>query len=54
VEIYRSRSELPADLRGCGAIVLWTREGEPTRGGFWRFILAGGAALGVLLVFIAR
>jgi hypothetical protein len=54
VEIYRHSSEVPAELRGCAAIVFWTREGEPTRGGFWRFVLAGGAALGLLAFFVAR
>jgi hypothetical protein len=53
VEIYRSGSEVPADLLGCAAIVLWTREGQPGRGGFWRFLVAGGAALGVLALFLA-
>jgi hypothetical protein len=54
VEIYRHSSEVPADLLGCAAIVFWTREGEPTRGGFWRILLAGGAAVGLLVFFMAR
>lgn len=54
VEIYRSRSELPSDLGGCAAIRFWSRAGEPTRGGFWRYLVAAGAALGAVILFKAR
>jgi hypothetical protein len=57
VEIYRNESELPREFAGighCGAIVFWTRVGEPRRGAAWRFLLAGGALLGMALFFIAN
>ena len=55
VEIYRHRMEVPFEYAGpreCGAILFWTRPGEPrTRVGFWRYVLLGGALLGLHLVF---
>jgi hypothetical protein len=57
IEIYRSLSEIPPELRGvgnCGAIALFTRTGEPTHGK-WTLLQkimagTGGAVLGVLLI----
>lgn len=57
VEIYRHESELPREFAGighCGAIVFWTRVGDPSRGGAWRFLLGGGALLGIALFFVAN
>jgi hypothetical protein len=57
VEIYRHRMEVPFEYAGpreCGAILFWTRQGEPrARVGWWRYILAGGALLGLHLMFRA-
>ncbi|HUF68621.1 MAG TPA: carboxypeptidase regulatory-like domain-containing protein [Longimicrobiales bacterium] len=56
VEIYRNRMEVPFEIAGageCGAIGFWTRQGEPSRGSLWRFLVAGGAVLGLLVVFRA-
>jgi hypothetical protein len=57
IEIYRSVSEIPAELRGignCGAIAMWTRPGERNPGKWTLFqkifAAAGGAALTVLLI----
>jgi hypothetical protein len=56
VEIYHSAS-LPAEFgsSSCGAIVVWTRRGEPSMegGGFWRRF-AFGAGLSLLVLFLAR
>jgi carboxypeptidase family protein len=57
VEIYRNQTELPREFAGighCAAIVFWTRVGESTRGGSWRFLIAGGAILGLIVFFIAN
>jgi hypothetical protein len=57
VEIYRHSMEVPFEYSGprvCGAILFWTRPGESrTRVGFWRYVLFGGALLGLSLVFRA-
>lgn len=58
IEVYRSVSEVPPELRGgsssCGAVALWTRVGERTPGKWTLlqkiFAVAGGTALGVLMV----
>jgi hypothetical protein len=57
IEIYRSVSEIPPELRGtghCGAIAMWTRPGERNPGKWTLFqtifAAAGGAALTVLLL----
>lgn len=57
IEIYRSLSEIPPELRGvgnCGAIALFTRVGEPTTGRWTLLqkIMAGTGAtvLGILLI----
>jgi hypothetical protein len=57
VEIYRHRTELPPEFAGidrCAAIVFWTRTGDPGRRAGWRFVAAGGAVLGLLLLFLTR
>lgn len=57
VEIYRNAMEVPSELGGsgvCGAIVFWTRSADATSGGLWRWFAAGGAALGMLLVFVFK
>jgi hypothetical protein len=57
VEIYRNRTELPFEFAGpreCGAILFWTRPGESARGGLWRFLVAGGAAVGMIVWFLSR
>jgi hypothetical protein len=57
IEIYRNRTELPRNFAGighCAAIVFWTRAGDPGRGAFWRFLAAGGALVGVLVVFLTN
>ena len=57
IEIYRNRTELPREFAGighCAAIVFWTRAGESVRGSAWRLIVAGGALVAVVIVFIAR
>lgn len=56
IEVYRSISEVPPELRGigsCGAISMYTRAGEPTRGQ-WTLLQkivagVGATALGVLI-----
>lgn len=57
IEIYRSVSEVPAELRGvsgCGAIAVYTRSGERIPGKWTLlqkiFAVAGGSALGLLLI----
>ena len=54
VEVYHS-SWFPVEFgsNSCGAIVVWTRRGEPSppREGFWRRLALGGGFL--LLAFIA-
>lgn len=58
IEVYRSLSEAPVELRGagpgCGAISMWTRAGERTPGKWTLlqkvFAAAGGTALGILLL----
>jgi hypothetical protein len=57
IEIYRNRSELPRNFAGighCGAIVFWTRTGDPGRGASWRFLAGGGAILGLLVLFLTN
>lgn len=57
VEIYRNRTELPRNFAGighCAAIVFWTRAGDSGRGASWRFLAAGGAVLGLLVLFLAN
>ncbi len=55
VEVYRG-AQVPVEFgaTGCGAVVVWTRVGEPIpgRGGFWKRALAGLTflALGYLLI----
>jgi hypothetical protein len=55
VEIYRHRMEVPfayAGPRECGAILFWTRMGEPGPGvRWWRYLVAGGALFGLHLAF---
>jgi hypothetical protein len=55
IEIYRNPTELPRNLAGighCAAIVFWTRSGDSRRGASWRFLAAGGALLGMLVVVL--
>jgi hypothetical protein len=57
IEIYRNRTELPRDFAGighCAAIVFWTRVGETSPGGVWRYLAAGGALVGVALLFLTN
>jgi hypothetical protein len=57
IEIYRNRTELPRNFAGighCAAIVFWTRADDPGRGASWRFLAAGGALLGVLVIFLTN
>jgi hypothetical protein len=57
IEIYRNRTELPREFAGighCAAIAFWTRVGEPSRGAAWRLIAAGGALLGLVVLFITN
>jgi hypothetical protein len=58
IEIYRHRMETPPEFVGighCGAIVFWTRTGEPSpRQGFWRLLAAGGAVLGMFVLFVVN
>lgn len=58
VEIYRNRNEMPMDFAGpgeCGAIAMWTRPGDPSaRGGLWRWVAAGAAAVGIAAFMIIR
>lgn len=56
IEIYRNRTELPAEFAGpreCGAIILWTRTSEASRGGLWRILTAGGLMLGLVVLLVA-
>jgi hypothetical protein len=57
VEIYRHRMEVPLEYAGpreCGAILFWTRMGERHTGvRWWRYLVAGGALLGLHLAFRA-
>lgn len=49
IEIYRSAVEVPAEFMnrtGCGAIVMWTREGETGTLSFWKALLLGAVAVG--------
>ncbi|MEZ4415231.1 MAG: carboxypeptidase-like regulatory domain-containing protein [Gemmatimonadota bacterium] len=61
VEVYRRRSEIPIDLRHqigddnlCSAVVLWTRQGQVTRGGraWLRFGLLGALVGGFLILVV--
>ena len=56
IEIYRNRMETPPEYVGigqCGAIVFWTRGGDPARRqGLWRLLAAGGAVLGMVVLFV--
>jgi len=58
IEIYRNRMETPPEFVGighCGAIVFWTRAGEPAeRPGLWRLLAAGGAVLGMVVLFVVN
>jgi hypothetical protein len=57
IEIYRNRTELPREFAGighCAAIFFWTRAGEPRRGAAWRLLVAGGALLGLAVLFISN
>jgi hypothetical protein len=58
IEIYRNRMETPPEYVGighCGAIVFWTRDGEPApRLALWRFLAAGGAILGMVVLFVVN
>jgi len=57
VEIYRNRTELPPEFAGpreCGAIVFWTRPGQPARGGLWRFLAAVGVVVGLVVWLVAN
>jgi hypothetical protein len=57
IEVYRNRTELPfgfAGPRECGAIIFWTRTGEPTRGGFWRILTAGALVLGMVVLIVGN
>ena len=57
IEVYRNRTELPREFAGighCSAIVFWTRQGDPGRRAPWRFLAAGGAILGLLVVFVTN
>jgi len=57
IEVYRNRTELPREFAGighCAAIVFWTRRGDPGRRASWRLLAAGGAVLGLLVVFITN
>jgi hypothetical protein len=57
IEIFRNRTELPPEFVGigqCGAIVFWTRGGEPARRGFWRIVAAGGVLLGIVALFVTN
>jgi hypothetical protein len=57
IEIYRNRTELPREFAGighCGAIHFWTRAGDPSRGAPWRVLVAGGALLGLVVLFITN
>ena len=58
IEMYRNRMETPPEYVGigqCGAIVFWTRAGDPgRRQGFWRLLAAGGAVLGMVVLFVVN
>jgi hypothetical protein len=57
IEVYRSRRELPFELAGtgeCGVIAFWTRTSQPTRGGLWRYLAAGGLVAAVTVLLVAR
>ena len=57
IEIYRNETELPFEFTGigqCGAILFWTRGGEPGRGGAWRFLVGGAAFLGMMILFVTN
>jgi hypothetical protein len=58
IEIYRNRMEMPPEYVGighCGAIVFWTRDGASgQRFGLWRFLAAGGALLGMVVLFVVN
>jgi hypothetical protein len=55
IEIYRNETELPSEFTGighCGAILFWTRAGEPGQRGAWRILVGGAAALGMVVLFV--
>jgi len=55
IEIYRSALEVPVEFlnrSGCGAIVMWTREGAPGRLSFWKAVMIGAATFGIGLLFM--
>jgi hypothetical protein len=57
VEIYRNQAELPFEFTGighCGAILFWTRGGDPGRRGAWRFLAGGAAFLGMVILFVTN
>ncbi|MGH7500214.1 MAG: carboxypeptidase regulatory-like domain-containing protein [Longimicrobiales bacterium] len=57
VEIYRNETELPFEFTGigqCGAILFWTRAGEPGRRGAWRILVGGAAFFGMMILFVTN
>lgn len=57
IEVYRNPMELPPQFTGsgeCGAIVFWTRQGEPSRGGGWRYLVGSAAVIGMMIFFVAN
>jgi len=55
IEIYRSDVETPVEFlnrSGCGAIVMWTRDGEPGRLSFWKSLILGAGAIGLGLLLM--
>jgi hypothetical protein len=57
IEVYRNETELPRSFAGigqCGAVVFWTRGGDPGRRGGWRFLAGIGAVLGMVVLFVTN
>jgi len=57
VEVYSSAARIPIEYQqgstvACGAVLFWTRQGEPGggRSGWWRWALGLGAFGGILLL----
>lgn len=56
IEIYRGVAGAPVqyqDRRGCGSILIWTRQGEPSDEPFsWLKLVIGGAGFAALLLLL--
>jgi hypothetical protein len=59
IEVYSSAARVPIEFQqggrvACGAVLLWTRQGQPGggRSGWWRWVAGLGAFGGILLFML--